>query len=252
MITRPKQPRKTITFRAILFDFGGTLDFPQHWLDRFVKHYLAAGINLTRGQFAPAFDIATRKAYGDYPLLNQFGLSELVGYLVGEQLRNLADLRPAACGIDSGYLSQTAAAIRDSFVAESTRGFALSRPLIAHHAGRFKIGVVSNFYGNLASVLMEAGMTNSVQVIADSSRLAFWKPDPAIFVEALAQLGVQADEAVMVGDSIGKDCVPARALGMTTVWLRHQEFVEKRMEASDGVNFTIDSLEELYDIKWLR
>jgi putative hydrolase of the HAD superfamily len=252
MIMRPKQSRKTVTYRAILFDFGGTLDFPRHWLDRFVKHYLAAGINLTRGQFAPAFDTATRKAYGDYPLLNQFGLSDLVGYLVGEQLRNLPELRSAACGIDSGHLSQTTAAIRNSFVAESAHGFAVSRPLIAHLSGRFKIGVVSNFYGNLASVLKEAGMADSVQVIADSSRLTLWKPDPAIFVEALAELGVQADETLMVGDSIGKDCVPARALGMTTVWLRHQEFIETRMEASDGVNFTIDSLEELYGIKWLK
>jgi FMN phosphatase YigB (HAD superfamily) len=175
-----------------------------------------------------------------------------VGHLVNLQLRSLGGLSSNEHPEDLQSPNRTVMAIRDSFVAESRLGFAVSKPLIASLSGRFKIGVVSNFYGNLASVLAEAGIAGSVQVMADSSRMALWKPDPGIFLKTLAQLGVEAHEVVMVGDSIRKDCVPARRLGMATVWLRHQEFVDRKLADMDAVNFTIDSLEELDDIKWLK
>lgn len=41
-----------------------------------------------------------------------------------------------------------------------------------------------------------------------------WKPDPRIFICALQVLGVQANEAFMVGDNLEADIEPALALGM--------------------------------------
>src|ERR1700760_3016859 len=75
--------------RAILFDFGGTLDYPRHWLDRLLTHYLAAGVILTRDELDRAFDAATQTAYRAAPALREYGLAELVFYLVGLQLENL-------------------------------------------------------------------------------------------------------------------------------------------------------------------
>jgi putative hydrolase of the HAD superfamily len=110
---------------------------------------------------------------------------------------------------------------------------------------------VSNFYGNLDRVLAEADLARAVAVTADSGLLGFYKPDPRIFATSLSQLGVHPQDAVMVGDSIRKDCAPARALGMTTVWLRHREFNGLESASSEPVDFTIDSLEELIDFGWL-
>jgi putative hydrolase of the HAD superfamily len=243
--------------RAILFDFGGTLDFPRHWLDRFVDHYRAAGVDISRVELDPAFRAATRSAYTAGTKLQEYGLSALVDFLIGLQFETLRQ-GSAACRYfpelmrSGSIVRELTARIRDGFVAESARGFACSRPLLASLAERFKIAVVSNFYGNLECVLSEAGLASSVRVVTDSSQVGFYKPDIRIFATALANLGVAPRQAVMVGDSIDKDCAPAHAMGLATVWLRHREFRARAVRAVDPVDFTIDRLEELNNLTWLK
>jgi HAD superfamily hydrolase (TIGR01509 family) len=243
--------------RAILFDFGGTLDFPRHWLDRFVAHYQAAGIDIERTELECAFSAATQKAYACGPRLRDYSLSQLVGFLIDLQfdhlsVRGAAALHRMLAEVSTGNsINELKTQIRDSFIAESAVGFALSRPLLASLARHLKIGVVSNFYGNLDRVIGEAGFAHSIRTIADSARLGFYKPDPRIFAASLAQLHVHPRDAVMVGDSISKDCAPARQMGMATVWLRHREFKRPEAVSSDPVDFTIHSLEELKDFGWL-
>ncbi len=58
-------------------------------------------------------------------------------------------------------------------------------------------------------------------VVADSSQLGIFKPEPGIFDHALKRLGSIPSETAMVGDSLAKDCAPAHRLGITTIWLRH-------------------------------
>jgi putative hydrolase of the HAD superfamily len=243
--------------RAILFDFGGTLDFPRHWLDRFLGHYRAAGIGIERQELDAAFSAATQKAYACGAMARRYDLSQLIDFLVElqfESLRRSGDgaLRlPLAEPSHNGSIMKLKAQIRDSFVAESLVGFAISRPILASLARYLKIGVVSNFYGNLDLVLAQADLAQAVTATADSGLIGFHKPDPRIFAACLEQLGVRPHEAVMVGDSIGKDCAPARAMGMATVWLRHRESNRRDAAPSDPVDFTIDSLAELKDFRWL-
>jgi putative hydrolase of the HAD superfamily len=242
--------------RAILFDFGGTLDFPGHWLDRFLAHYRASGIDIERTELDSAFSIATRKAYGCSAKLREYSLSRLVGFLVELQFEHLfTNGAGSRCYLVSERiafdLSKLHEQICDRFVAESMTGFRTSRGILASLARRFKIGVVSNFYGNLERVLAEADLAHMVSATADSGRLGFYKPDQRIFMAALAQLGVNPQDAVMVGDSDGKDCAPAKAMGMRTVWLRHPHFNDTKAAPSGLVDCTIDSLGELENFEWL-
>jgi FMN phosphatase YigB (HAD superfamily) len=245
-----------LAMRAILFDFGGTLDYPKHWLDRFLTHYRAAGIDIERPQLDTAFSIATRTAYACNTMLRDYSLARLVGYLLDLQFESLGRGKVSASGrllaeTDPARIEELKAQIRDSFVTESAAGFAISRPLLASFARRFKIGVVSNFYGNLERVLAEAGLASWISAITDSGRLGCYKPDPGIFTASLAQLGVHPRQALMVGDSIEKDCAPARALGITAVWLRHSRSVGPEAAQADSIDFTIESLEELENLGWL-
>jgi HAD superfamily hydrolase (TIGR01509 family) len=242
--------------RAILFDFGGTLDFPRHWLDRFVAHYQAAGIRIERAEFENAFSTATRRAYARGAKVREYNLLQIVEFLIDLQFQTLGingagtgrnRLAPESC---RAAIAQLKTQIRDSFLAESAVGFAISRPVLAALPKTLKIGIVSNFYGNLDRVIAEADLA-PIAAIADSGRLGFYKPDRRIFAASLAQLGVHPRDAVMVGDSIRKDCAPARAMGMVTVWLRHREFGATEVAPLDQVDFTIDRLEELKDFEWL-
>jgi HAD superfamily hydrolase (TIGR01549 family) len=244
--------------RTILFDFGGTLDYPRHWLDRFLAHYRAAGLELTRDQLDAGFDHATATAYHSTKLLSSYGLTELVDYLVRLQIEFLGrhgapavreTIDAAAAGM---RLLEIAGWITQSFVAESREGFAIAREALGALDGRFRMGVVSNFYGNLENILAEAGLSGFFGAVADSSRLGFFKPDPGLFIAALEQLGAVPAETAMVGDSLDKDCRPARKLGMTTIWLRHDSGAPQPAgEHPDPfADFTIDALAELDELRW--
>ena len=50
-------------------------------------------------------------------------------------------------------------------------------------------------------------------------RVGISKPDPRIFMAAVDALGIEPDRAVMVGDSLARDMVGARAAGMAHIWL---------------------------------
>lgn len=213
--------------RTILFDFGGTLDYPRHWLDRFVVHYRAAGIEVTRAQLDPAFDHATRMGYRATRMLSSYGLTELVDYLVRLQLDYLGrhgapEVRETLGAASAGMrLPEIAGFITQSFVAESRLGLAASRKLLTTLSGQFQMGIVSNFYGNLNVILAESDLASFFGAVVDSSQLGVFKPEPGIFTHALKALGAIPGETAMVGDSLAKDCAPAHTLGLTTIWLRH-------------------------------
>src|SRR4051812_20588429 len=62
----PALPLAPMRPRAILFDYGGTLDGPaSHWLPRFLQLYRRAGVELRFERFRAAFDHATRCGYAD-------------------------------------------------------------------------------------------------------------------------------------------------------------------------------------------
>jgi HAD superfamily hydrolase (TIGR01549 family) len=238
--------------RAILFDFGGTLDSPRHWLDRFLAYYRAAGYQLSRSELDRAFDAATRIAYRSAAQLREYRLGELIPYLVGLQLVFLRDQDGVSATRSKIDLNDPAVVrsltdrISGSFIRESQAGLAHSRTVLAALAGRFRLGVVSNFYGNLDYILKEAGFDGIISTIADSGRLGIYKPDLRIYEAALSAMGVDAREALMVGDSLDKDCAPARRLGMRTAWLRHREALSP--EDLLPADFTISALDELKDV----
>ncbi len=82
------------------------------------------------------------------------------------------------------------------------------------------VAVVSNTEdGRVRDALEAAGLAERFDVIIDSHLVGFRKPDPAIFRHALERLGVEAGEAVFVGDSYAHDALAARAAGMRAVLL---------------------------------
>ena len=142
------------TITALLFDFGGTLDGPAHWLDRFLSSYRAAGIEISRAELDPAFDHATRIGYGATRVVSRFGMTDLVRFLVGHQFEYLRKSGPdplRATLDDSGAAGRHrfVERVTNSFVRETSAGLAHSRDVVGPLKSRFKMGIVSNFYGNL-------------------------------------------------------------------------------------------------------
>lgn len=240
------------TIDAFLFDFGGTLDCPRHWLDRFHQHYRTAGVDVSRRELDRAFDHAMRVAYRRTGELRTFGLADLVAFLIAHQIDYL--LREAPREVRSLLdhagpqgREQLRERIESSFIKESHAGFDRSRAVLERLRRRFRIAVVSNFYGNLDRVLDDGGLAPFIDAAIDSSVVGHAKPDPRIFEAALNAIGVNASNAVMVGDSLDKDLAPARQLGMKTVWLCTNGARDSGLDAADRI---IAALDELPGILW--
>ena len=90
-----------------------------------------------------------------------------------------------------------------------------------------KTGLVANSWPDPARLLradVEAfGLTEQFDVIVFSEEVGFRKPQPEIFLHALAQLGVDPENAMFVGDRLDTDVQGAAQVGMATVqalWFR--------------------------------
>ncbi|HYL58769.1 MAG TPA: HAD family hydrolase [Candidatus Acidoferrales bacterium] len=239
---------------TLLFDFGGTLDGPAHWLDRFVAQYRAAGIEISRAELDPAFDYATRTGYGATKIVARFGLVDLIRFLVGHQLEFLrrdgaAELRKRLEDGGASGRHRIVETITSSFVSVTRAGLEHSHGVLSAMKPRYKLGIVSNFYGNLDRILEETHLDRLFGAIADSSRVGIFKPDPGIFEDALKRLHTTSGSAAMIGDSLAKDCAPAKKLGMRTVWLRTDSNNSAAGDTSVA-DRTIASLDEVTELEW--
>jgi len=240
--------------KALLFDFGGTLDLPgSHWLDRFLSNYRRAGITISRKQLDDAFAHATASAYRAGAAMRERELVETVGFLIDSQLAYLSSQGSDGVRAQLGQAASAQRGLGDrisaGFIEETMRGLAASRELLAQWSRDFRLGVISNFYGNLDRVLEQARMRDLFEVVIDSVLVDVFKPDPRIYQIALDAFALSAEQVAMVGDSLAKDCIPARRLGMRTAWLvpANHAVVHEEAEAAE---YMIRELRELAEIKW--
>ncbi len=64
------------------------------------------------------------------------------------------------------------------------------------------------------------GILKYIDLVVASAEEGVAKPDKRIFEIALGRSGCKASNSVMIGDRIDNDIVPAKSLGMFTVWVR--------------------------------
>ena len=78
-------------------------------------------------------------------------------------------------------------------------------------------GVISNSNGSVRQALERAGLAPLLDFVIDSTVVGIAKPDPRVFAMGLQAAGVDAHEAVYVGDSYFVDVVGARGAGLGAV-----------------------------------
>jgi HAD superfamily hydrolase (TIGR01549 family) len=209
-------PNDAGTERAgcLLFDFGGTLDADGiAWKERFHALYRAEGLAIAPEAFDRAFYDA------DDPLVGtigaEAGLAETVRRLVANLDHNLAP----ALAADPGRAGRVAGRFLESSYAALRR----NRPVLEALRRRYRLGIVSNFYGNLGAVCRGLGLHGLFDAVADSEEVGAGKPDPAIFRAAMEPLGAQAETTFMIGDSLRRDREGARLSGLRFIWVAPHE-----------------------------
>ncbi|MDE2142493.1 MAG: HAD family hydrolase [Elusimicrobia bacterium] len=215
--------------QSVLFDYGGTLDSDgSTWLERFYPIYKECGVVVARDRFDRAF----YDSDDNLPKKHRLAGLDLRQTLL-LQVRDVLD----AVAPERSDLTDR---IAGRFAEDSRRQFARLTPVLERLSRRYRLGVVSNFYGNLDGILRAEGLRSHFAVVADSGVLGVEKPDPEIFLHAARALGSSPAQCVMVGDSVPRDMKGAAAAGMK------KALVTVKPQAPDaGQDWTVRSVVDL-------
>lgn len=111
-------------------------------------------------------------------------------------------------------------------------------PTLEALANRFILGVLTN--GN--ADVRRLGLADYFQFALCAEELGIGKPDPRPFREALKRAGVDAAQAVHIGDHPSDDIAGARRAGMHAIWFNP---ARKLWEGEEAPSAVIHSLAEL-------
>ena len=133
--------------------------------------------------------------------------------------------------------------------AEDERLYPDAADCLAKLHSRYKIGIIANQSLGTAERLAQHGILPYIDLVIASAEEGVSKPDRRIFEIALARGGCIPEKAVMIGDRIDNDIVPAKAIGMQTVWIKqgNGRFWNVTTEC-EKPDITVNSLTELRKI----
>jgi 2-haloacid dehalogenase len=155
----------------------------------------------------------------DDDLLERFARHE-APLEAGPYLRYRAVLAESLQGLASEFGVAVPAADAEAFGASVAQwpAFPDSAAALAKLAGRFRLGVITNCDDDLfAASNRRLGV--KFDWIITAQQVGSYKPNPRNFEVAFERLGLPRNRILHVAQSLFHDHVPAKALGLTTVWV---------------------------------
>ena len=222
-------------YKVIFFDFGGTLDYDGlNWEERAAKFAQMMGLKNDPETLYEAGHSAIHSMYRDPMLITQSFPDTLSQFTAG-----MLDHLKCSDGKIHSEISRALYTESKDFL---NRNLNLLKTL----KSEYRMGVISNNFGNTAGWCNECGFGEVFHTIIDSTLVGSRKPEPQIFKIALERINASPEEALHVGDRYNADVTGAKGVGMSTVLIK-----PKGLEPSQDpqmVDYHIKSLLELKDI----
>lgn len=203
--------------KGVIFDYGGTIDSRGvHWSEIIWDGYQEAQIDVTKEQFRECYVFAERELARTLHILPHHNFYDLLlikmrielGYLANQNL------------IDASIVEEKALAVAKYCYDSARDCVEEARPTIETLYQKFPLVLVSNFYGNVESVLADFNLRHYFKEIVESAVVGVRKPDPRIFSLGVEALGLKSEEVIVIGDSYKKDIVPAETIGCQVAWIK--------------------------------
>ena len=210
-----------LSVKSLLFDYGGTIDTGGvHWGEALWDTYYLYDKELSREKFRKVYEKVEQKLGRQSLIFPNHTFKETLEIKVKLQLEELGigspDLRNQVTGKATALLHQ----VTETCYENTRRCIRCTSEVLDRLKERYPIYLVSNFYGNLRTVLKEFDLTHYFRAVIESAEVGFRKPDPEIFNIAISKTGCKPDEIVVIGDSYKNDIQPANKLGCPSIWLK--------------------------------
>ena len=208
--------------KGYIFDYGGTLDTGgQHWGKVIWHAYERQQVPVSEAEFRDAY-VHAERTLGKNPIIKpDFTFKRTLEEKIRIELEFLGKPEYQQAIVDDLY----------QLTCEET---ARSREVLLQLKGKYPMVLVSNFYGNIATVLKEFKLDGIFNTIIESAVVGVRKPDPKIFTLGVEALKMQPDEVVVVGDSMDKDIIPASKAGCHTVWFKGEGWTDDPVDETNA------------------
>lgn len=219
--------------KRLIFDYGGTLDTNGlHWAHVLWKGFQYAKIPVSELQFRDAYVYGERSLAAHPLILPSDNFYDLLLKKLHEELSYLTE---QSCLMDSHSVIQSwEQTVADYCYTYVKNNMTLTQQVLEAVYKQYKPVLVTNFYGNIHTVLEDFGILSYFQNVIESAVCGVRKPDPAIFRLGVNATDVAAEEVCVVGDSLSKDIVPAKSIGCKTIWLKGKGWADKVEDVTES------------------
>ena len=228
--------------KGFIFDYGGTLDTRgNHWGKVLWHGYERTGVPVGEQDFRDAYVYGERTLATSPIVKPDFTFRDTLQAKIRLQLQWLEENR--SLGDATRFLER----ILDDVYQQTKDTTKESALVLEELAKRFPLVLVSNFYGNISTVLREFGLDHLFGDIIESAVVGIRKPDARIFALGVERLGLKAEEVAVVGDSYDKDILPSHSIGCHTIWFKGEGWTDEVVENSVA-DKVIGSLKEILSL----
>ena len=279
---------KVLDIKGIIFDYGGTLDTRgDHWSEVLWQGYehfgigvaadeeVEPGVSIHKQAFRDAYVYGERALAVNPIVTPDFHFEDILreklilelNFLAGKELLETGKddaEKQAKLGNDSDASSESLLlSLSDSeihqiavdmahYINAKTLDLLHENKQVLEHLKQagYPMVLVSNFYGNINQVLKDAEIDGYFKDVIESAVVGVRKPNPAIFALGVCALNLPASQVLVVGDTYGKDIIPAHKLGCHTLWIKGLQWEEKQVDESipDGIIRKLSEMEEFLKI----
>ena len=202
--------------QGILFDYGATIDTNGvHWAEVLWDAYEKVGVPVSKETFREAY-VYGERYLATRPIIGPFDNFLTVLTKKAEIQFSYLTENNRLSTQDYDYSTQISQICYD----EAKRNISRAIPVLDYLSEKYPMVLVSNFYGNIETVLTDFGLRKYFKDIVESAVAGVRKPNPEIFRLGVEQLALPARNVALIGDSYTKDILPGAQAGCKTIWIK--------------------------------
>lgn len=243
------------TDKVFLFDYGGTLDTGGHHWGRVIWHAYERFLPATDYEaYRNAYVMTERMLGKSNTITPETTFREVLNVKISSQIDFLLTMKTdceSVGSFDEKQARQASSEMASWLYQQTINATEHSRKMLLDLSKTNRIALVSNFYGNLNTVLREFKLDNLFETVVESAQVGIRKPDEAIYKLAIDRMGLQPSDVIVVGDSIKNDIRPAHSLGCTTVWIKGESW-SQTAEDTSTVDYEITDIEQVVTLDFRR